>query len=38
MEAKNVQVKKTHSSQYTRVPTHGGTCSLSLFDPVIFFI
>jgi hypothetical protein len=31
--ATNVQVQKTHSDQYSRVPKHGG--SLSLFDPII---
>jgi hypothetical protein len=31
--AKNVQVKKTHSDQYARVPKHGRM--LFLFDPVI---
>jgi hypothetical protein len=31
--AKNVQVKKTHSDQYAKVPIHGG--SPSLFDLVI---
>jgi hypothetical protein len=33
MSSKNVQVKKTHSDQYARVPKHGSM--LSLFDPVI---
>jgi hypothetical protein len=31
--AKNVQVKKTHSDQYARVPKHGGM--LFIFHPVI---
>jgi hypothetical protein len=31
-QAKNVQVKKTHSDQYARVPKHGRM--LFLFDPV----
>jgi hypothetical protein len=33
LQPKNVQVKKTHSDPYARVPKHGRM--LFLFDPVI---